>query len=255
MSFDGLSPHAALDFAASNFGFASMLAAERPLSPTNQSDGHDGGSDKEQLGGGQRRPHGRRPRKKGARRWGPGQFRVTEVAPQAQEHTGPGSHAAGHDMVGTEGQRGQLAGQVGGQALTDDEADHGQERHERPVERTPGVAHRTVLLMCLSSSCGSALLEQGELPRDQMRSRSLIVGRRERLWFRRMDGRMRRHLRTPRPERDDRGQRIHLVDRLGRHHQVTTGAATGSAAPSTTWLPQAAPAARGIVSMPTSAPV
>jgi hypothetical protein len=63
-------------------------------------------------------------------------------------------------MVGTEGQRGQLASQVGGQALTDDEADHGQERHERPVERTPGVVHRTVLVMRLRISCGSAFLEQ-----------------------------------------------------------------------------------------------
>ncbi len=147
VSFDGLSPHAALDLGTSNFGFAPLRAAERPLSPTNQPDGYDGRGDQEQLGGGQRRPHGRRPRKKGARRRGPGQFRVTEAAPQAQEHTGPGSHSAGHDMVGAEGQRGQLAGQVCGQALTDDEADHGQERHERPVERTLGVVHMTVLLM------------------------------------------------------------------------------------------------------------
>jgi hypothetical protein len=63
-------------------------------------------------------------------------------------------------MVGTEGKRGQLAGQVCGQALTDDEADHGQERHERPIERTLGVVHMTVLLMCQRSSWGSALLEQ-----------------------------------------------------------------------------------------------
>ncbi len=88
-----------------------------------------------------------------------------------------------------------------------------------------------------------------------MRSRSLIVGRRELRWFRRTDGRMRRDLRTPRPKRDDRGQRARLVDRLGRRHQVTTGVETGSAAPSTTWLPQVAPAVTGIVSMRTSAPV
>src|ERR1039458_481503 len=99
----------------------------------------------------------------------------------------------------------------------------------------------------MGSGTGSsdvALLEQRELLRGRvwMSSRARIVGGRGRGWLRRADGGMRRDLRTPRAERDDGRQRVRMGDRFGRRHQAGTGVETGSAAPSTTWLPQAAPA-------------
>ena len=139
VSFDGLAPHAAFDLGPSDLGGASTRAAERPLDPTNQPEGHDCGGDEEQLGDGQHRPHGDRPGQKDPGPRAPGQSRVTGVAPQAEERRGPCADAAGDDVVGTEGERGQLAGEVGGHALADDESDHDQEHHERAVERGLGL--------------------------------------------------------------------------------------------------------------------
>ena len=56
------------------------------------------------------------------------------MAPEAQEHGRPCSRSTGDDMVAAEGERSQLAGEVGGGTLTDDESDHRQEHQERAVE-------------------------------------------------------------------------------------------------------------------------
>ena len=90
VSFDGLSPHAALDLGTSDLGFAPLLAAERPLSPTNQADGHDG-QWRRRAARSRPAPSTWRPAPEGGPGpFGrPGQFRVTEVAPQAQEDAWP----------------------------------------------------------------------------------------------------------------------------------------------------------------------
>ena len=68
---------------------------------------------------------------------------------QVEKRRVPCADATGDDMVGTEGERGQLGGEVGGHALTDDESDHDQEHQERSVERGLGrvLVHRGARFM------------------------------------------------------------------------------------------------------------
>ena len=217
VSFDGLASHATLDLGPSDLGGASTRTAERPLGPTDQPKGHDCGGHEEQLGDGQRRPHGDRPRQKGPGPRAPGQPRITGVAPQVEERRGPCADATGDDVVGAEGERGQLAGEVGGHALTDDESDHDQEHQERAIEGGLGLGlvHGDARFMGWDRSRRTrAARASGE---DAPRGSSAVT---DGTGSGDPDGGVRCHRRPPRAEGDDRGQGVRIVDRLGRRHQA-----------------------------------
>jgi hypothetical protein len=51
-----------------------------------------------------------------------------------EERRRPCADATWDDVVAYKGERGQLAGEVGGHALTDDESDHDQEHQKCAIE-------------------------------------------------------------------------------------------------------------------------